>query len=308
MIKCILFTVLLFAVYTAPAQPTGTLSGRVLRQDGLAAEAATVTLLRSRDSLIVTTTATDKQGFFAFEKPTPGSYFMAVTAVGYQRTYSNIITVKPGESSLQVSTIVIGTVSKEMAGISVTAKKALIEQQIDRTVINVDASIMNTGTSALEVLEKAPGVTVDRDGNISLKGKEGVLVMVDGKPTQLGGADLANLLRNMSSNQLDQIEIMTNPPARYDASGNAGIINIKTKKNLAAGYNGSATLGFTHGRYPKTNEGINFNYREGKLNLFSNLSHSYRKGFGTLLFNRKIVDENSSALENIFDQRTDRIS
>ena len=127
----------------------------------------------------------------------------------------------------------------------------MIEQAIDRTIVNVDASITNIGTSALEVLEKSPGVSVDRDGNISLKGKEGVLIMVDGRPTQLGGADLANLLRSMSSNQLDQIEIMTNPPARYDAAGTSGVINIKTKKTLTAGFNGSASVAYSQGKISK---------------------------------------------------------
>jgi iron complex outermembrane recepter protein len=142
-------------------------------------------------------------------------------------------------------------VSKSLTGVTVTAKRPLIEQKVDRTIVNVDASVTNAGTNALEVLEKSPGITVDKDGNISLKGKEGVMVMIDGRPTQLGGEDLANFLRNMSSNQMDQVEIMTNPPARYDAAGNAGIINIKTKKNKAAGYNGTISLGYIQGRYPK---------------------------------------------------------
>ena len=114
----------------------------------------------------------------------------------------------------------------------------LIERKIDRTVINVDAAISNEGSTALEVLEKSPGVTVDKDGNISLKGKQGVMIMLDGKPSYLTGPELANLLRSMPSNNLDQIEIMTNPSAKYDAAGNSGIINIKTKKNKQKGFNG----------------------------------------------------------------------
>ncbi|MFN2439694.1 MAG: outer membrane beta-barrel protein, partial [Chitinophagaceae bacterium] len=148
----------------------------------------------------------------------------------------------------------------------------------------------------------------DRDGNISLKGKDGVLVMIDGRPTQLGGTDLANLLRNMSSNQMDQVEIMTNPPARYDAAGNAGIINIKTKKTSTAGYNGSATIGYTQGRYARTNEAFNFNYRAGKVNLFTNLSHNYGKNFGRLTIQRNIRNNNTNELEKYFDQHGERIA
>jgi hypothetical protein len=158
------------------------------------------------------------------------------------------------------------------------------------------------------VLEKSPGVSVDRDGNISLKGKEGVLVMVDGRPTQLGGAGPCKPLRNMNSSQLDQIEIMTNPPARYDAAGTSGIINIKTKKTMTAGINGSASVAYSQGRYPKTNEGFNFNYREGKVNLFTNLSHNYQKRFGTLSIDRNIFNSNTNAIDNIFNQVNNRIS
>lgn len=190
---------------------------------------------------------------------------------------------------------------KELATVTVTGKKPLIEQKIDRTVVNVEALVSNAGTTALDVLENAPGVTVDKDGNISLKGKDGVIVLVDGRPTQLSAADLANMLRNMSSSQMDQVEIMTNPPAKYDASGTAGIINIKTKKIINAGTNGSATVTYLQGKYPKTNEGFNLNHRNNKVNLFTNLSHSYRSTFGNLNIQRNIFN-NSDEVENFFDQ------
>jgi iron complex outermembrane recepter protein len=208
---------------------------------------------------------------------------------------------------VQVPAISLVPASKDLAAVTVASKRPLIEQKIDRTIVNVEASITNIGTSALEVLEKAPGVTVDRDGNISLKGKEGVLVMVDGRPTQLSGADLANLLRNMNSSQLDQIEIMTNPPARYDAAGTSGIINIKTKKAITAGFNGSASLAYSQGKYPKTNEGFNFNYRNAKLNLFTNLSHNYQKRFQTISLDRNILDDNDNSVTRIFNQVTNRM-
>lgn len=105
------------------------------------------------------------------------------------------------------------------------------------------------GATALEVLEKAPGVTVDKDGNISLKGKQNVMVLMDRKPTYMSANDSANLLRNMQSSQLEKIEIMTNPPAKYDAAGNARVTNLRTKKNQNMGLNGSATVGYGYGFY-----------------------------------------------------------
>src|SRR5205085_2108408 len=160
----------------------------------------------------------------------------------------------------------------------------LIENKIDRTVVNVDAAPTNAGATALEVLEKSPGISVDNDGNISLKGKQGVIVMVDGKPTYLSSADLVTMLRNMPATALDQIEIMTNPPAKYDASGNSGIINIKTKKSKNEGFNGSFTTSGTLSLYKRngtlltparSSESLNLNYRKGKFNLFGNINYNY---------------------------------
>ena len=194
-----------------------------------------------------------------------------------------------------------------LKGVTVEAKRPLIEQRADRTILNVDASIGNIGVTALEVLEKAPGVTVDNEGNISLKGKAGVLILVDGRPTQLSGTDLANLLRGMASAQMDQVEIMTNPPAKYDAAGGAGVINIKTKKLLKMGFNGSAGVTYSQGRYPKTSETFNFNYRAGKINWFANLSHNYQKRFSDLSINRNIRDQNTEQISQVFSQETNRL-
>jgi hypothetical protein len=292
--------------YGAMAQQAGKVSGSIL-QAAKPAEGATVSLLRAKDSATVKLSVVNKEGAFALENIADGKYLVLATAIGHQKSYSGPFVIDPQQRVIQLPAISLTPAAKAMLDVTVTAKRPLIEQKIDRTILNVEASITNIGTSALEVLEKAPGVSVDREGNITLKGKEGVLVMVDGRPTQLGGQDLANLLRNMNSNQLDQIEIMTNPPARYDAAGTSGIINIKTKKTLKAGFNGSANVAYTQGRYPKTAEGFNFNYREGKLNLFTNLSHNYQKRFTNMTINRRIFDNNTGAVENVFNQEADRL-
>ena len=292
---------------SAMAQNAGKISGNIV-QNASPAAGATISLLRAKDSTIVKLSVANKEGQYMFENIADGKYLVSITAVGYKRSYSKIIALDPQQHAVQLPEIGLTPVTKSLTDVTVTAKRSLIEQRIDRTIVNVDASITNIGTSALEVLEKSPGVSVDREGNISLKGKEGVLVMVDGRPTQLSGADLANLLRNMSSSQLDQIEIMTNPPARYDAAGTSGIINIKTKKTITAGYNGSATATFTQGRYPKTNEGFNFNFRENKVNVFANLNHNYRKSFGLLTIQRNLYNPNTAELENYFDERADMIN
>ena len=193
------------------------------------------------------------------------------------------------------------TINKNLKEVTVTSKKLFIERKLDKTVINVDASVTNAGTTAMDILEKSPGVTVDKDGNISLKGKQGVMVMLDGKPSYLSGADLANLLRSMSSANLEQIEIMTNPSAKYDAAGNSGIINIRTKKNKQKGFNGSVNLAYGQGVYGTTNNSLNLNYRNGKFNLFSTVSVNHRNSFQQLDINR-IYKNQDQKVNAIFTQ------
>jgi hypothetical protein len=294
-------------VTNAMAQTKGSITGTVLHNDNKV-DGATIYLLKARDSSTLKLAASDKLGTYKFADVAPGQYLISVTAVGFQKQYSSAIIVTPEKPGTGVLPIMLSPIDKSLAAVTVTARRPLVEQRIDRTIINVEASITNVGTSALEVLEKSPGVTVDTDGNISLKGKQSVMIMVDGRPSQLSGPDLANLLRNMNSNQLDQIEIMTNPPAKYDAAGNAGIINIKTKKAIKAGLNGSLSLSYGQGRYSKLNEGFNFNYREGKVNLFTNLSHNYQKSFSILSLDRNIYNSTTGNVDKIFNQEANRVS
>lgn len=286
----------------------GKVTGAVIDGSQKIVEASTISLLRAKDSSSVKFAVPSKEGKFVFESIEYGKYMVSVSAIGHLKGYSEIFELTPAQNSIQLKTINLVPVDNTLGNITITAKRPFIEQRIDRTIVNVDASVTNAGSTAMEVLEKSPGITVDKDGNISLKGKEGVMVLVDGRPTQLSGADLANLLRSMSSNQLDQLEIMTNPPAKYDAAGNAGIINIKTKKNKQPGYNGSANIGYGQGRYSRFNEGLNLNYKVGKINLFTNLSHNYRKTYNTLTIQRNLRNKSTKELENYFDQRADMLN
>lgn len=280
----------------------GKVSGSVTDGNQRTIEAATISLLRSKDSSVVKFTLPGKDGQYAFEGIAYGKYLLSVTAVGYQKGFSPLFEIDASTEDIQLKPIELVAQAKSLGGVTVTARRPLVEQKIDRTVVNVEASVTNVGNSALEVLEKSPGISVDKDGNISLKGKQGVMVLVDGRPTQLGGSDLANLLRSMNANQLDQIEIMTNPPAKYDAAGNAGIINIKTKKNKMVGYNGSFNASYGQGILPKINEGFNFNYRQGKWNLFTNFSHAFRQNRNELNIQRNFIDNGTKAIVKHFDQ------
>ena len=189
----------------------------------------------------------------------------------------------------------------QLSQVVVSSKKPLYEIKIDRTVVNVDASPANVGTNVIEVLEKAPGVNVDKDGNISLKGKNAVLVMIDGRPSYLTPADLFNYLKSLPSTAIDQIELMTNPPAKYDASGNAGVINIKTKKNKTMGFNGTYNASIGQGKYNRNSNSLNLNFRKNKFNIFSNISYSNWNGANEMKILRKYKDE-KNLVKAIFDQ------
>jgi 5-hydroxyisourate hydrolase-like protein (transthyretin family) len=282
LLNCMLF------IAVVQAQVSGQrITGKVSSSTAQPIESVTVELIDSVTRKLVKTALTEKDGTYLFEQIKAGTYQLSFTATGYEKKVSQVITVNNDAAEIKVADIQLSTVTKSMAAVTVVATKPFIEQKIDKTVVNVEASPSNAGATALEVLEKSPGVTVDNDGNISLKGKNGVIVMMDGKPTYLSGADLANVLRNLPASALDQIEIMTNPSSKYDAAGNSGVINIKTKKSKTRGSNGSLSLGNTTGLFRnngtaellhKPTLSVNYNYRKNKVNLFSNFVYNYREG------------------------------
>lgn len=299
-----LFIIILVTVsFVSRAQnKTGNkLTGRVGATNQPALSAATITLLKAKDSSVVKMSVSDQEGRYSFDNPPQGRYLIVVSAVGYEKQYSAPFTISPENTQVELQPVMLVQRTKDLKAVTVSARKPLVEQKIDRMVVNVDAFISNTGANALEALEKSPGIQVDKDGNISLKGKQNVVVLIDGRPAYLSGADLANMLKGMQASQLEQIEIMTNPPARFDASGNAGVINIKTKKNKIKGFNGNVSAGVSQGVYFKTNESLSMNYRNGRVNLFSNYSFSRNNNFQQLEIFRRYKNDDGST-NAIFEQ------
>jgi outer membrane receptor protein involved in Fe transport len=286
----------------AKAQQNATITGTVKAHDNKPVDAATVSLLKAKDSSIVKIAITDKSGLFAFEKIKSDNYLLQVDAIGFTK-FSKPVNANAGEQ-INAGEIQLTPGSKALNEVSVSATRPLVETKIDKTVVNVDASPTNTGLSALEVLEKSPGVTVDNDGNITLKGKQGVQIFIDGKPAYLSGQDLTNYLKSLPSNQLDQIEIMTQPPAKYDAAGNSGIINFKTKKNMNNGFNGSITTSAIVAKYFKNTNSINLNWRKGKTNFYGNYGYSYWEGFNDIDLSRSLREDRSIPYSRYVQQHT----
>lgn len=280
--KFILTTVTVFislSLFAQQSSITGTIRA------GGEVTGAIVTLIKSADSSVVKTSLCEANGSFVLSSLMAGSYLLNISHVGYMRFYTKPFTLGANQQ-LQFETISLQVASKDLKEITVTGKKQFVERKIDRLVLNPDAIIGNAGGNALEILEKAPGIQVDANGNIFFKGKQGAMVFVDDKPTYLTSLDLANYLRSLPAGSIENVELMTNPPAKYDASGNAGIINIRLKKNTLKGLNGSLSLGYGQGRYHRTNNSFNINYRLNKINFYSNLSWNQNHSYQDLTINR----------------------
>ncbi len=270
-------------------------------------EGAVVSLLNASDSSLLKTEITDAEGRYAFLELDPGKYLLVVTHADYE-TFSTSYEV----SSSKIERVIINILLKvktaeKLDEVTVVAKIPVIERKIDRTVVNVEAMISSAGNNALELLEKSPGVMVNQNGTIMLKGKPGVLIYIDDKPTYLGGDALTNYLKSLPAATISQIEIMTNPPAKYDAAGNVGIINIITKKSKLKGFNASFSVNYGQGRYLKSSNNFNFNYRNNKVNVFGTLNGGRGLYFNDLYINRTYQNEDLS-VKSHFNQNTKAFS
>ncbi len=257
----------------AQSTPKPNISGVILDEHDKPADYVTVVLFKATDSSIVKTAFTDPNGSFGFIVAGKGTYFYKASNMGYKTLKSKIITVTEDNQKIDFGTAKLVATAQNLKDVNVAVTKPLIERKMDKIVMNVSNSSIMTGSSALEVLQKAPGVTVDQNDKISMMGKQGVLIQLDGKQTYMSSADVANLLRNMQSSDIESIELITNPSSKYDASGNSGIINIKTKKNKNGGTNGSVNGSLGYGKNLRGNAGLNLNHRTQKLNLFGNYNY-----------------------------------
>lgn len=293
--KVLLLNILCFFITIAASSQQARISGRVQSSQGNAIENATVLLLRAADSALVKTAVTDAQGSFDWNDIAEGTYQLRISAVGHD-TYTSASIAITANGHTNLPTIILQHQSVALGAVSVTARKPFIQRLTDRIVVNVENSIVSAGSSAMDVLERSPGVNVDANDNISLRGKAGVIIMIDGKPTAMTGADLANYLKGLPSSAIERIEIITNPSARYDAAGNAGIIDIRMKKDQRFGTNGTLTAGYGQGVYPKANAGGTINYRNKKVNVFGNYNYAYR-----VVLNHLVLDRNFYTDQGVFN-------
>ena len=289
--------VLILAVCLSTAGIAQQVSGVILDESKKPVSGASVGIRKKADSAVVKYTISDGSGKYAFEGVGAGSYFIQLSHVGYADKLSASFDVD-GKGPVVVPTLQLGRGSGDnLKEVVISTHKPAIEVKADKTVLKVEGSINAVGQDALELLRKSPGVMVDKDNNISLSGKNGIKVYVDGRQVPLSGTDLSDYLKTIQSSQIESIEIISNPSARYDASGNAGIINIRLKKNKSFGNNGSLTGGYGIGTHSNYSGGISLNHRDGHINWFSNYNYNNTTNTTRLNLYRKQLD-------TLFDQHS----
>lgn len=290
--KIILLSLLLILIMSANAaaqtNKRGNINTIVANNQQSPIENATIELRKAKDSSLVKTALTDKAGAAVFENILYGEYIIRAGSVGFAPKYSSLFSLSSAQT--EVPSIILQPGAKELAGVTVTSRKPFIQKLQDRIVVNVENSIVNAGSSAMDVLERSPGINIGQNDNFSLRGKAGVIIMIDGKPAPMSGSDLANYLRGLPSAAIERIDIITNPSAKYDAAGNSGIIDIRMKKDQRFGTNGTATASYGQGIYAKANAGTTLNYRNNKINIFGNYNYAYRIGLNHLLLDRNFYE------------------
>ena len=291
-----IFNLLLIQTILSFSLQAQTITGSVKSGKGIPLSGATVSLLKATDSSIIKLQVSKDDGSFTFAASDTVHYILSASSVGYSTAY-----VQLADTRLPVA-LFLQESPTQMASVIITAKKPLVQVKGDRTILNVEGTINATGNNVLELLRKSPSVTVNSEERIGMNGKNGVQVFIDGKPTPLAGTDLVAYLKSIQSSEVEAIELITHPSAKYEAAGNAGIINIRLKKNKAFGTNGSVTAGYNQGIYGKNNGSFSLNHRTAKLNLFGNVGYNNSITHKAMMVDRKLPDslfsQNGTMKEN----------
>ena len=267
-----LFSALLFIFQLGYSQSGGMIRGYAANPDNEPAAYSTAVLM-NKDSVNMTGALIPEDGRFEFKNLGPGSYLVKISSVEFNPYISPLVRIS-GNEVVELENIRLAAKLNDLDEVVIKGEKALVEVRPDKMVFNVAQSANATGNNAMELLAKAPGVRIDMDNNIILQGKAGVQVYINGRPSRISGRDLANMLEGMQSDNIESIELITNPSSKYDAEGTGGIINIVLKKNVARGFNGTLTGNYSQGTKRRTDVGTSLNFSNEKINAFSSLNLS----------------------------------
>lgn len=249
----------------------GNLSGSLQDQKQETIPFATVAVMKLPDSTVVTGTTTDMDGSFSLKPPAKGSYLLRFSAIGFQSEYTESFSILEHTDKYSFGTIVMKEEVTMLSEVMIKTWRPKVQVDNGKMVMRIEGTAIAAGNTAYDMLSRAPGVTVGQDGSFAINGKQGVAVMIDGRLSYLSGAELQAILESMPAENIKEIEVITNPSAKYDAEGAAGILNINLKKNSLTGINGSIYGGYKYRDMSLFNGGLNLNHKKGKWNSYLNL-------------------------------------
>ena len=279
--KRILLGLLLISLFQAAYAQ---ISGKLTNKAGQPLPSASVLLLRSSDSSLVKAVSTDEAGAYQLQFNREGKYILQISCIGHDTWHSSEFELTASSPAKDFGTRVLNPNGQTLGEVSVRATKPLIQQNAYGTIVNVESSILTKGSSVLQIMERSPGIIIDRRNNdIAMNGKSGVRVMLNGKLVPMSTAQLLTLLDGMSADDITTIELLSTPPAGYDAEGSAGLINIVLKKNRKQGTNGSLSLSGGYGRREKGTGSINLAHNRRNINLFGSYTYLHNRTGNDLL-------------------------
>ncbi|MDP5077846.1 MAG: TonB-dependent receptor [Nonlabens sp.] len=297
--NCIYFLLFLLSINCLGQRVN--LSGRVVDVNNQPIAFATIVLKVGVDSAFAKAGTSQPDGTFKLEDVLVKTYILEISTLGFE-SYKTTINLT---ASTNLGDIILNEKAESLAAVTVTATKPLVQVLADKTIFNVENTINATGTNGWELLRKAPGVVLDNNNNVILEGKTGVQLWIEGRPSQLQGADLEGYLSALQASDIEKIELITQPSSRYDAAGVAGIINIVLKKNRGYGTNGTATAGVTQGDFLRSNAGLTFNNRSNIGNMYGSYSNSLGSSTGFLYLDRTQNGTNFNARTNsVYNRKT----
>lgn len=294
------FCLFLLTGFVTQAQQTskGEVKGKIYNTTGEPVANASVYLLTVKAAAVIKTGVSDDLGTFTINNVPDGEFIVQVSSVGYETFKSTPIRI--AANSLTLEPIQLQAQAQAIEGVTVEGRVPLVQQRDGKLILNVENSTLAAGNNALEVLQRAPGVSVDKDENLQLMGQQGVNVTIDGRQTFMSGEQLATFLKSMNGDQIKSIEVTTGRSAKDDAEGSVGTINITLKKNRLEGFNGTFLASAAQGEHFRGNSSLTLNYKKNNTTLFGNYGYTQNKRLFDLHLMRTIA---SDEVTRVFDQQ-----
>jgi hypothetical protein len=295
----------LLGISNLAAKEISRISGKVVDQKGLPVAYANVALISFQTGGLVDGAVSDEEGNFLIESVKTSSVKLVISSIGFKQFESEAFELTPSLDKNMGSL----TIEYEMTGleeVTVKAARPEIIIEADKTIVNVEGTVMAEGSNAFDVIGRSPGVYVDQDGNIILNGRSGVTVMINDRPTYMSAVDLSNFLRAMPADNIKSIEVINNPTSRFDAEGSAGVINIRLKKNTVDGMFGNVQLGGQYNGLWAPISGLSLNVKKGKWSTNANLNYNHYANVNELEIKRNFTFENGTSNFNQDSEITQR--